>query len=266
MSTGRVHPLALITGASSGIGAGYARILAAQRYDLIIIARRTDRLNTLKTELETQYGIQVEVLPADLTCDRDIARVEQRIGAAEALTLLINNAGFDQLGDFVEVPLEKHLGMLKVHLETTIRFCHAALPAMRRQRSGGVINVASMGGLGPLPQNSLYCATKAGLVMFTKVLAGEERRYNIAVQALCPSYTDTEIFDTPGFVGLRTKRIPRFLWMSVESVVKESLHRLHPGKAVVIPGTLNRLFYVGILLNPFGDRITRYLWRWLYPT
>ncbi len=260
-----MRPLALITGASSGIGAGYARELAAQHYDLVLVARRADRLNALKAELEPKYGIQVEVLPADLTSDRDIARVEQRICEAEALTLLINNAGFDQLGDFVDVPLEKHLGMLKVHLETTIRLCHAALPAMRQKRCGGIINVSSMGGLGPLPQNSLYCATKAGLIMFTKVLAGEERRYNIAVQALCPSYTYTEIFDTPGFVGLRIKRIPRFLWMSVESVVKESLKRLRPSKAVVIPGVLNRIFYFGILLNPFGDRITRWLWTWLYP-
>lgn len=258
-----MRPLALITGASSGIGAGYARELAAQGYDLVLVARRVDRLNALKAELEPKYGIQVEVLPADLASDRDIARVEQRICEAD-LTLLINNAGFDQLGDFVDVPLESHLAMLKVHLETTIRLCHAALPAMHQKRRGGIINVASMGGLGALPQNSLYCATKAGLIMFTKVLAGEERRYNIAVQALCPSYTYTEIFDTPGFAGLRIERIPRFFWMSVESVVKESLHRLRPGKAVVIPGVLNRIFYVGVLLNPFGEQITRRLWMWLY--
>jgi uncharacterized protein len=260
-----VHPLALITGASSGIGAGYARVLAAQRYDLVIVARRADRLNALKAELETQHGIQVEVLPADLTCDGDIARVERHIGDAEALRLLINNAGFDQLGNFVDVPLEKHLGMLKVHLETTIRFCHAALPAMRQKRCGGIINVSSMGGLGPLPQNSLYCATKAGLIMFTKILAAEEKPYDIAIQVLCPGYTDTEIFDTPGFAGLRIKRIPRFFWMSVESVVRESLNRLHPGNAMVIPGFVNKLFYFGLILNPFGDRINRKLWTWLYP-
>lgn len=260
-----MHPLALITGASSGIGEGYARILASQSYDLVIVARRADRLNALKAELEAKYDIQVEVLPADLTCDRDIAGVERRVRDAEALTLLINNAGFNELGDFVEVPLEKQLGMLKVHLETTIRLCHAALPAMRQQRRGGIINVASMGGLGPLPQNSLYCATKAGLVMFTKVLAGEEQPHNIAVQVLCPGCTYTEIFDTPGFAGFRTNLIPRFLWMSVESVVRESLNQLHPGKAVVIPGLANRLFYSGIIRNPFGDQINRKMWIRLYP-
>ncbi|MBX3086660.1 MAG: SDR family NAD(P)-dependent oxidoreductase [Anaerolineae bacterium] len=127
-----MHPLALITGASSGIGEGYARALASQRYDLILVARRADRLNALKADLQAQFGVQIEVLPADLTCDRDIASIEQRIGEAGALSLLINNAGFDQLGDFAEVPLEKHLAMLKLHLETTIRLCHAALPAMRQ--------------------------------------------------------------------------------------------------------------------------------------
>lgn len=260
-----MRPLALITGASSGIGEGYARILASQGYDLVIVARRADRLNALKAELETQYAVQVEALPADLTSDGDIASIEQRVCAAEALSLLINNAGFDHLGDFVEVPLEKHLGMLKIHLETTIRLCHAALPAMRQKRCGAIINVASMGGLGPLPQNALYCATKAGLIMFTRVLAGEEQPHNIAVQALCPGYTYTEIFDTPGFAGLRINRIPRFLWMSVEAVVRESLKRLRPGKAVVIPGLVNRLFYLGIILNPFGNRINRNVWTWLYP-
>ena len=191
--------------------------------------------------------------------------MEQRIGAAENLTLLINNAGFDHLGDFVEVPLEKHLGMLKVHLEATIRFCHAALPAMRQRRCGSIINVASLGGLGPLPQNTLYCATKAGLIMFTRILAGEEQPYNIAVQVLCPGYTYTEIFDTLGFTGLRIDRIPRLLWMSAEAVVQESLTRLRPGKAIVIPGLLNRILYVGIIFNPIGDRINHKLWTWLYP-
>ncbi len=259
-----MNPLALITGASSGIGEAYARILAYRHYDLIIVARRVDRLQALKAELEAEHGIQVEVLPADLTCDRDIARVEQHICAAENLTLLINNAGFDHLGDFVEVPLEKHLGMLKVHLEATIRLCHAALPAMRQRRGGSIINVASLGGLGPLPQNTLYCATKAGLIMFTRILAGEEQPYNIAVQVLCPGYTYTEIFDTVGFTGMRIDRIPRFLWMSAEAVVMESLTRLRPGKAMVIPGLINRILYVGIILNPIGDRMNHKLWTWLY--
>ncbi|MFN8373050.1 MAG: SDR family oxidoreductase [Anaerolineae bacterium] len=259
-----MKPLALITGASSGIGEAYARALACQTYDLIIVARRADRLQALKAELEAKHGIQVEVLPADLTCDRDIAGVEQRICDAKNLSLLINNAGFDQLGDFVEVPLEKHLGMLKIHLEATIRFCHAALPAMRQRRGGGIINVSSMGGLEPLPQNSLYCATKAGLIMFTKVLAGEEQPHHIAVQVLCPGYTYTEIFDTVGFRGLRVNRIPRFLWMSAEDVVNESLAGLRPGKAVVIPGLANRILY-GFLANPIGRRLNRSAWRWLYP-
>ncbi|MBX3086661.1 MAG: SDR family NAD(P)-dependent oxidoreductase [Anaerolineae bacterium] len=122
-----------------------------------------------------------------------------------------------------------------------------------------------MGGLRPLPQNSLYCATKAGLIMFTKVLAGEEQPHHIAIQAVCPGYTYTEIFDTSGFAGLRTKRIPRFFWMSAEAVVRESLHRLRPGQAVVIPGFINRFFYLVLILLPFGDQLNRKFWSWLYP-
>lgn len=266
MSPDRNRPLALITGASSGIGEGYARALAAQAYDLVIVARRADRLTALKADLEARYAIQVETLPADLADDRDIARVEQRIRDADALNLLINNAGFDQLGEFISVPLETHLDMLTVHLETSIRLTHAALPAMRQKRRGGIINVASMGGLRPLPNNSLYCATKAGLVMFSRVLAGEEQPYQIAVQALCPGYTNTEIFDTPGFTGWRRDRIPRFLWMSVDAVVRESLDRLRPGKPVVVPGLVNRLLYLGLNVTPFSDSINRRVWKWLYPT
>lgn len=264
MSQGHAHPVALITGASSGIGAEYARALASRGYDLVLVARRADRLNALKVELETRCGVQVEALPADLTSDREIARVEQRIREGAALRLLINNAGFDHLGDFVDVPLESHLDMLKVHLEAAIRLSHAALPAMRQEQRGGIINVASMGGLRPLPQNSLYCATKAGLIMFSRVLAGEERSHQIAVQALCPGYTDTEIFDTPGFARLRRDRIPRFMWMSADAVVRESLRRLRPGHPVVVPGLVNRILYLGLIAVPFSDRINRRAWAWLY--
>lgn len=139
MSAATIRPLALITGASSGIGAAFARALASQGYDLVLVARRAERLHTLKIVLEARHGVQVEALPADLTQDGDLARVEQRLRAADGLALLVNSAGFDHLGDFVAVPLEKHLDMLRLHLEATIRLCHAALPALRRARRGGII-------------------------------------------------------------------------------------------------------------------------------
>jgi hypothetical protein len=257
-------PLALITGASSGIGESYARILAHQKYDLIIVARRADRLHALKTALEAKYAIQVDVFAADLMQDADITKIEQRIRDAQNLTMLINNAGFDQLGDFAEVPLEKHLGMLKVHLEATIRLCHAALPAMRQRRQGSIINVASLAGVVPLPKNSLYSATKAGLVVLSDIMAGEEKHYNIAVQVLCPGYTYTEIFDTAGFANFDVKVVPRFLWMSAEDVVNESLAKLRPGRALVIPGWMNRVVYYSHKYNPIGKYLTSMVGNWFY--
>ncbi len=259
-----MRPLALITGASSGIGETYARILARQGYDLIVVARRADRLTALKTQLETKYAIQVEVFTADLLQDADIAKLEQRLRNAQNLTMLINNAGFDQLGDFADVPLEKHLGMLKVHLEATIRLCHAALPAMRQHRQGSIINVSSLAGVVPLPKNSLYSATKAGMVVLSEIMASEEKHYNIAVQVLCPGYTYTEIFDTVGFASFDVKVVPRFLWMSSEDVVNESLARLRPGQALVIPGWMNRVVYWSHKYNPIGKYLTFMVGNWFY--
>jgi short-subunit dehydrogenase len=186
---------ALITGASSGIGAAFARKLAAQQYDLVLIARRKERLTSLATELHQQFHFDVEVLVADLSCPGDIEHIEQRIGELGALDMLVNNAGFGIPGTFVENPVERYLEMIAVHVLASVHLCHATLPGMIARGQGAIINLSSIGAFLIAPRDETYCATKAYLLIFSETLQAELAGTGVRVQALCPGFTDTEFHD-----------------------------------------------------------------------
>jgi short-subunit dehydrogenase len=233
---------AAITGASSGIGAAFARRLAADRYHLLLIARRRERLEQLAAELSRQHGVQVETLPADLARGTDIARVTQRIGELDRLTLLVNNAGFGTVGRFAEVSASSQTDMIRLHTEAPARLTRAALPAMLARRHGAIINVASTAAFFALPGNATYCATKRFLVTFSEALGIELAGRGVSTQALCPGFTRTEFHTTEPFQasGKRPPQTPAFLWMTPEEVVACSLRAL--GREVVcIPGAVNKL-------------------------
>ena len=224
--------MALITGASSGLGAVFARKLAARGYDLILVARREDRLQALAGEL----GGRAEIFVADLATDAGVAAVESAIGKTPRLELLVNNAGFGSMGRFWEADLAGQEQMHKVHVLATMRLTHAALRSMVPRGQGGVINVASVAAFGQSPGNASYCATKAWMVSFTEGLDMELRgvKSKVRVQALCPGFTVTEFHDT---MGLDRKIIPGWLWMTAEDVVETSLHSLETTRKVtVVPG------------------------------
>ncbi|HET8854075.1 MAG TPA: SDR family NAD(P)-dependent oxidoreductase [Ktedonobacteraceae bacterium] len=162
---------ALITGASSGIGAAFAHKLAASQYDLVLVARRKERLTSLAAELHQQFHIDAEVLVADLARPSDVERIEQRIGELGDLDLLVNNAGFGTPGTFVEIPLERHLEMMAVHVLASVRLCHAALPGVIARGQGAIINLSSIGAFMPKPGNETYCATKAYLLVFSDTIS-----------------------------------------------------------------------------------------------
>ncbi len=224
------QPLALVTGASSGIGAAFARRLRAEGYRLILVARRRDRLEALVRELR-----HAEALPADLTRDEDVGLVEERIRSTPDLDLLVNNAGFGTLGRFFEIPLQRQLDMHRLHVLATVRLAHSALSVMVPRAKGAIINVSSVAGFGTTPGSVSYAATKAWMNNFSEGLSFELKSIGSAVkiQALCPGFTYTEFQDV---VGIDRKSIPAPLWMRPEDIVDASLRGLARGKLYVIPG------------------------------
>lgn len=231
---------ALITGASSGIGAAFARRLAADGYDLVLVARRAERLQALATELRP-FGVRVEVLPADLAQDEAIGRVAARIRALPDLALLINNAGFGVSDKFTEADAARHAAMIQVHATAPTRLCHAALPGMVARRRGAIINVSSVAAFFPTYTNTVYGASKAYLNVFSEALQAGVKKDGVRVQALCPGYTVTEFHDTAEMEGFDRERVPQKMWMSAEKVAAISLDALKQDKVIVVPGRRNRL-------------------------
>ena len=230
---------ALITGASSGIGAAFARKLAALGYDLVLVARRGDRLEALAAELEAAYGIRAETLVADLTDEGDVERVAGAIAAIPNLELLVNNAGIGAEGRFYQADIGPQLDMIRLHVLASVRLARAALPGMVERGRGGIINVASVAGFMALPENVNYCATKGYLITFSKGLQLELTGTGVRVQALCPGFTHTEFHDD--LREFDKARTPKILWMPAEAVVEASLRGLARGEVVCIPGFGNRL-------------------------
>lgn len=230
-----MKPLALITGASAGIGAVFARKLSQRGYRLILVARRRDRLEELARELGG-----AEVLQADLTRDEDLRRVEERIATASDLELLVNNAGFGIMGTFYEADLDGQDQMHRLHVIATLRLTHAALGGMVSRKRGAIINVSSVAAFAQGPGSVSYSATKAWMNSFTEGLHLELKSIGspVKVQALCPGFTLSEFHDV---ARVDRKTIPARLWMKAEDVVDASLAGLARGQVIVVPGVLYRV-------------------------
>lgn len=245
------HPgTALITGASSGIGAAFARRLAVERYHLILVARREDRLNALAARLRQQHRVDVEVLVADLANAADVERVAQRIGECETLSMLVNNAGFGTNGHFAESDIEQQVRMIQVHLVATTRLSRAALPGMKERQRGAIINVSSAAAWVPVPDMVTYAATKSHLNTFSLGLSAELEGTGVQVQALCPGFTHTEFHDTSHFQSFDRSIFPAWAWMSARQVVAASLQGLEQGNVIVIPDPRYRPM-IAALSTPF---------------
>jgi short-subunit dehydrogenase len=227
--------MALVTGASSGIGATFARQIAEDGYGLILVARRADRLEELAAELRAKHGVPAETMAADLTRDEDVERVARRLVDSANLALLVNNAGFGTKGFFFEADAAQQDAMHRLHVLATERLTRAALPGMIARRRGGIINVASVAGFIQGPGNVSYCATKAWMNSFTEGLHMELKVLGspVVVQALCPGYTYSEFHDV---MGADRGDISKSLWMPADFVVRESLRGLKEGRLFVIPG------------------------------
>ncbi len=231
-----VNGVALVTGASSGIGEAFARKLSGMGYRLLLVARRQERLEKLAAELQN-----ADVLAADLTLDSDLRRIEDRAASEPELEFLVNNAGFGVHGAFHETPIESQDRMHRLHVIAIERLTHAALTRMIGRRKGNIINVSSVAGFFAHPLNVSYCATKAWINSFTEGLYIELKAIHspVRIQALCPGFTYSEFHDS---AGMDRSVIPRSLWMSAEDVVDASLRSLKRNELFVVPGWRYRLF------------------------
>lgn len=233
------RPLAAITGATSGMGAAFARALAARGHDLLITGRRREAIEAVAADVRARAGVGVEVLIADFADPAQLAAVEERVRSAERLAVLVNNAGYGSLSGFLEKNIESHLAMLRVHVEATIRLCHAGLPRMLESGGGAIVNVASMAAFLPSPLSALYSATKAFLVSFSESLAMDVRGGGVRVQALCPGLTRSDFHERLGLEQSSSRGLVR--WMTAEGVAGASLAALERGTVVCVPGFANRL-------------------------
>lgn len=246
-------PRALVTGASSGIGAAFCERLARDHYDVVLVARDRVRLEELAVKLRKRYGVEADVLSADLTKASDLSLVENRVAGDCALDVLVNNAGFGTAGAFASLDPDREEEEIRLNVVALVRLTHAALPGMIARRAGAIINVSSMAGFQAGPYNATYCATKAYVNSFTEALHEELRGTGVKVQALCPGFTRTEFQKR---AGLDTSHLPEFVWMSPESVVDASLEGLGH-EVVLVPGYANRA--VAAMATAIPRSVTRRL-------
>ena len=243
---------ALVTGASTGIGAAFAARLARDGCDLVLVARSRDRLDALAERLRRDHRIGATVLPADLTSREDLQRVEEEVARDQALDLLVNNAGFGTLGKFADLDIEREIVEIQLNVVALVRLTRAALPSMVGRKRGAIVNVSSLAAFAPGPYNATYGATKAYVKSFSEALSEELRGTGVQIQTLCPGFTHTEF---QARAGLDVSRIPSLAWMEVDEVVDKSLAALRQGRVVCVPGLGNRL--AGALSGLFPGSLVR---------
>ena len=244
MSEAASRSRALITGASGGIGEAFARQLAKRGHDLVLVARRRERMEKLATELTGAHGVEAEVVEADLADDSAVATVEERLRRGD-IDLLVNNAGFGTRGEFAALPLARELEELDVNVRALMRLTHAALGPMVERGGGAVVNVASTGAFQPVPYMATYAATKAFVLHFSEGLHEEVKSKGVTVTCLCPGATRTEFQQVAG-VDERSMRA----WKDPDDVAESALKAMTSRRAITVPGALNVATMAAVKLMP----------------
>jgi short-subunit dehydrogenase len=245
-----VRQTALVTGATSGIGAAFARRLAAAGWDLILVARDEQRLAAVADSLTGTHDIAVTALPADLSSADGCQAVERRLGdPAGPVDMLINNAGFSVKGSFLRTAVADEERLLDVNVRAVMRLTHAALPGMVERGRGDIVNVASVSGFGPVMAGSTYPASKAWVINFSESLALGVRRHGVRVLALCPGYTRTEFHER---AGIDVSATPDWMWLTADQVAAGALRDLRRGRLVSVPGLRYKALVFGMRHAPAG--------------
>ena len=235
-----VSSTALVTGASSGIGAAMAGELASRGYAITLVARREQRLRSLATDLTAEHDVSVEVVAADLSdaAERDRLQDELR-GGGRSVEVLVNNAGFGHQADFATSPRERMLERVRVNVEAGVDLTSRCLGPMVERGRGSIVNIASTGAFQPLPGSAVYGASKAFVLSFSEAVRTELRGSGVTVTAVCPGPVRTEFTAAAGVPGLE-ERTPGMVWMSAEEIARHAVDGAAHDKRVVVPGMLNR--------------------------
>ncbi len=242
----------LVTGASSGIGAEIARVLAGRGYGVTLVARTESRLKTLADELGDRFPIRAEVVSADLTDESARSKIVRTIEERDLkVNVLVNNAGFSTTGPVHRADPAREVALVRTDVEAVVHLCALFCPGMAERRSGAVLNVASTAAFQPLPGQAAYGAAKAFVLSYSHALRGELRPHGVTVTALCPGPVATGFQDAAGFSDEDAEAaMPKFMWVSAEAVAKAAVDGLDANRAVVIPGVANRLGAAAGWLSP----------------
>ncbi|MFE6861067.1 SDR family NAD(P)-dependent oxidoreductase [Nocardia sp. NPDC057668] len=257
---------ALITGASAGIGAAFAHHLAASGYQLLLVARREDRLRELATQLTERHGVRCEVFAADLTDPAaPTAVLDHARNVGLDIDILINNAGLSGKTAFADTPWEVLAGEIQLMVTAQTQLIHLVIPGMKDRRWGRIINVSSAAAFAPPAASLLYTGIKSYVLNTSQSLDMELKPHGIHVTALCPGFTRTEFHDVMGTRD-RANDLPRILWQQPDAVVTEGWAAVMKGNPVCVPGTFNKIsaaamkpmpvrlgYLVGKTLNPFKN-------------
>jgi short-subunit dehydrogenase len=222
---------ALVTGATAGIGASYANLLAKEGFDLILVARDLPRLNQVAKELSKSFGVKTQCIKADLTKPSQLARVEKRVAdLKQPIDVLVNNAGFGIKDSFTVSNLDKEQELLDVLVTAPMRLTHAVLPVMVKRNTGIIVNVSSVASF---IAGGTYSAAKSYLTVFSESLHTELRGTNVKISALCPGFTRTE-FHSRG--RMKMTALPKFMWLDSDKLVSKSWKHANANRAISIPG------------------------------
>jgi hypothetical protein len=232
MSNSNAKPIAVITGASSGIGAVYADRFAARGYDLILVARRADRLGALAQKISQSYHVKVEVMAVDLGNEPDLVRVEKVLATNPAVRVLVNNAGLSRLRPIAKSPVQDSLSQIALNITSLTRLTHAVLPAFLSRNDGVIINIASVLAIHAMPVSSVYSGTKAFVLNFSRGLQNELAETGVKVQVVLPASTATEIWDNS---GMPLSTLNPDTVMSTETLVDAALTGLDRGESITWP-------------------------------
>lgn len=260
----KTHQTALITGASAGIGAAFARHLAAEGYNLVLVARRLERLETLATELAAKYGVQVEVFASDLSDSSAPAAIADHVEKKDiAIDILINNAGLSGKTAFADTEWPTLAAEIQLMVTAPTELCHRFAPGMRARGWGRIINLSSLAAFSPPAASLLYTGIKSYVLNVSQALDMELKPHGVFVTALCPGFTRSEFHDTMGTQD-QADALPEIVWQEAEEVVREGWRAVMKGKPVCVPGHVNKLiagsmrplplalqYQMGNRLNPF---------------
>jgi short-subunit dehydrogenase len=245
---------ALITGASSGIGEAFARRLAADGYDLFLVARSEDKLSILCNELKTTHAVKADFLSIDLSKnDSDSALFGETEHRGVEIGLLVNNAGFGSMGDFAELPIGRELEMIDLNIRALVGLTHRYLAGMRTRKSGTIINVSSAAGFQPTPFMATYAATKSFVTAFSEAIAEENRPFGIQVLALCPGSTETNFHEAANMdraLALKGQETPA-------QVVETAMRAVGTRRAKIVSGWIN--WFVALAVNFVPNALVTWL-------